>query len=186
MPDSEIGQILLEAARASIRYGLDHNRAQDVRLADYPQETHVLQACFVTLNIENRLRGCIGSLEARQPQIMDIIKNAHAAAFHDPRFPPLTEEEYDRLSIQLSLLGKPVEMETGSEEALLAALRPGIDGLILENGTMQRSTFLPVVWESLPEPRLFLSRLKQKAGLPGDYWSDTLRFKCYTVDCISE
>ncbi len=173
---------LLELARASVRKGLCGEQL-DIRPEAYPPALRVRRASFVTLKLEQRLRGCIGSLKARYPLVTDVVRNAHAAAFCDPRFPALTWPEFERLDIHLSLLTSPEPLAVTSEEELLARLRPGMDGLVLSEG-MRRGTFLPVVWEQLPEPREFLRALKLKAGLPADYWSPTLRIERYTTESV--
>jgi hypothetical protein len=174
---------LLELAVESIRYGLEHGRPLRVDRSNLaPPLTHE-RATFVTLHLDGHLRGCIGSLEAHRPLAEDIAANAYAAAFRDPRFPPVSRAETDRLEIHLSLLTPAERLSFSSEPQLLDQLQPGTDGLILEEGA-HRGTFLPSVWESLPEPRQFLRHLKRKAGLPEDYWSDTLtvsRYRCEVV-----
>ncbi len=116
---------------------------------------------------------------------MDIAENSWAAAFSDPRFPPVNKGELERIEIHLSILSKPELIRFSSEENLISQLRPGIDGLILEEG-LHRGTFLPSVWESLNEPALFLAHLKQKAGLPTGYWSDNLKVLRYTTESFGE
>lgn len=138
-------------------------------------------AAFVTLKLDGELRGCIGSLEARRPLGEDVAQNARAAAYRDPRFPPVHRDERRRLEIEVSLLSAAEPLEASSEEAALRLLRPGVDGVVLEFGEL-RSTFLPQVWESLPEPRDFLAELKRKAGLPRDFWDPRLRIARYTVE----
>ncbi len=174
-------RILLEVAAASIRHGLETGHPLPVRLEDYPESLREPGAAFVTLNLDGRLRGCIGSLQAIRPLVEDVAENAFAAAFRDPRFPPVTAEEYPRLEYHISILSKPEPFPVESEADLLAKLRPGIDGLVLIEGN-HRATFLPSVWEQLPDPRQFLANLKIKASLPVDYWSDTIRFERYTVE----
>lgn len=191
MSSSEIGReglgaeerrTLLELARASVRKGLC-GETLAVRAEAYPPTLRAPRASFVTLKVEGRLRGCVGSLEARLPLVVDVVRNAHAAAFRDPRFPALTWPEFERLDIHLSLLTPPEPLAVGCEEELLALLRPGVDGLVLSEGA-RRGTFLPSVWEELPEPHEFLRHLKLKAGLPADYWSPTLRIERYTTESI--
>lgn len=141
-------------------------------------------ATFVTLTQDGDLRGCIGSLEAHRPLDRDVGANAVAAAFSDPRFPPLTLAELPRTRIEVSLLTAPQAMHFDSEADVLRQLRPNIDGVILDagrGGGFGRATFLPQVWEQLPDPRQFLSRLKQKAGLPPDWWSDGVQLQRYEV-----
>lgn len=172
---------LLVVARDSIRHGLDHGRPLAVLPEEYPEELRKLGATFVTLQIGGRLRGCVGVFEARRPLVVDVAENAYAAAFRDPRFPALGEDEFPHLEIHLSVLGVPVPMSVESEEELLRELRPGVDGLILEDGTY-RSLFLPQVWESLPDPADFVGHLKLKARLSVDHWSPEIRFRRFVVD----
>ncbi len=164
---------LLNLAGESIRYGLEHGRPLRVDRSNLaPPLTHE-RATFVTLLLDGHLRGCIGTLEAHRP----------LAAFRDPRFPPVSRAEADRLEIHLSLLTPAEPLSFSSEQQLLDQLQPGTDGLILDEGG-RRGTFLPSVWDSLPDPRQFLRHLKRKAGLPEDYWSDTLtvsRYRCEVV-----
>lgn len=176
-------QALLDLARASIRRGIATRRPLAVDLAELPAELRVKRASFVTLLKHGGLRGCIGSLEAVRPLAEDIAANAYAAAFRDPRFPPVTADEADALDIHLSLLTPAEPLDFDSEEDLLRRIQPGLDGLILEEG-LRRGTFLPSVWETLKQPGDFLRHLKHKAGLPEDYWSDTLkvlRYRCETI-----
>ncbi|MDR1441654.1 MAG: AmmeMemoRadiSam system protein A [Bifidobacteriaceae bacterium] len=141
-------------------------------------------ATFVTLTQGGALRGCIGSLEAHLTLGEDIQRNAIDAAFKDPRFPPLTAQELDRIDIEISVLSRPRPVGFASRDELLGRLRPGVDGLILEaNG--HRGTFLPQVWEQLPTPQEFVSHLVRKAGLPAGYWDDSVRIWRYTVKAFS-
>lgn len=172
---------LLEIAGESIKYGLTHGRPLTVDVTRYPAELQAQRASFVTLHVAGALRGCIGSLEAARPLIQDVAHNAYSAAFEDPRFPPVTVAEADRLDIHISVLTPAEPLSFASEHDLVAQLRPGVDGLILIEGA-RRGTFLPSVWDSLPEPRSFLRQLKVKAGLPEDYWSQTLQVHRYTTE----
>jgi uncharacterized protein len=172
---------LLEIARHSIGYGLQYGEPAPVTASDYSPSLQVNKASFVTLQIGDRLRGCIGTLQAYRPLVEDVANNAFAAAFHDPRFPRLTTEEYERLNYHISILSTPEPIRFEDEQDLLAQLQPGVDGLVLEDGR-HRGTFLPQVWESLPDPKQFLAHLKQKAGLPPNYWSNTLKLERYTVE----
>lgn len=138
-------------------------------------------AAFVTLQREGGLRGCIGSLEAHRPLGQDVIANAQAAAFRDPRFPPLQSAELPGLHVEVSVLSAPAPFPFTDEADLLARLQPGVDGLILEAGAGHRGTFLPAVWESLPEPRDFLTELRRKAGLPADHPLTEARLWRYTT-----
>jgi AmmeMemoRadiSam system protein A len=143
-------------------------------------------ACFVTLTREGRLRGCIGSVQARRPLLEDLRSNARAAALADPRFPPLAVAELPVTRIEVSLLSPAAPLPAASEEEALAVLRPGVDGVILEYGFDLHATFLPQVWENLPRPRDFLAQLRQKAGLPPDFWSPEIRLQRYSVEKWSE
>ncbi len=176
-------QALLQVASASVRHGLDCGQPLPVEPAEYPERLAKPGACFVTLEISGRLRGCIGSLEARRPLVQDCAENAFAAALRDFRFPPVTAQELDLLDYQVSVLSVPAPLFFQSEDDLLSQLRPGPDGLVLVLGD-RRATFLPSVWESLPEPQDYLRHLKQKAGLAPGYWSDAIKAFRYTVESI--
>ena len=175
--------LLLDLARASIRHGVDVGRPLRVVREELSAELVVPRACFVTLEKSGRLRGCIGSLEAWRPLAVDVAENAFAAAFRDPRFPPVHSDEVEELEIHLSLLTAPVAMTFSSEADLLGQLRPGVDGLILSEEQC-RGTFLPSVWAELPTPQLFLTHLKRKAGLAADYWSPGVRIWRYETEMI--
>ncbi|MCG7932818.1 MAG: AmmeMemoRadiSam system protein A [Candidatus Thiodiazotropha lotti] len=176
---------LLDIANRSIDYGLKNHTSLEVKPEDYPETLRAIRASFVTLKLADQLRGCIGHLEAIQPVVCDVAGNAYAAAFRDPRFPPLTPSEREQVAIHLSLLTPSVAIEFSSEADLLAKIRPGIDGLILIEG-IRRGTFLPSVWESLPNPRDFVDQLKLKAGLPSNYWSDSLEVLRYESESFAE
>lgn len=174
-------QQLLQLAWDAIDHGL-----QTGRVLKPATDDPVLQcpgASFVTLNLHGELRGCIGSLQAYQPLADDVAQNAFNAAFRDPRFAPLDDSERDALDLHISILSPSTPIHFTSEADLLRQLRPGIDGLILQDGH-HRGTFLPQVWESLADPVDFLAHLKRKAGLPSHYWSPTLQVQRYTVDSI--
>jgi AmmeMemoRadiSam system protein A len=177
--------ILLDVARQSIQSGLAYQCPLEVEPADYPESLRLQRATFVTLTIEQRLRGCIGILEARLPLVKDVAEHAFAAAFEDPRFPPLGQAEFSDLELHISVLSPSEPIHFRSEEDLLAQLRPNVDGLILRLG-QRRATFLPSVWESLSEPFLFVTQLKQKAGLPLDFWSDELQFERYITESFGD
>ena len=165
--DSQKAQ-MLRLAKDSIGWGLRYGRPLKVKLQDYDAALSEPGACFVTLNRHGQLRGCIGSLEAQRPLAEDISENAYAAAFRDPRFNPLQASELEDLELSISLLTPPQPMQFTSEQDLLEQIRPGVDGLILEQG-YHRGTFLPSVWQQLPDKREFLRHLKLKAGLPVDF-----------------
>lgn len=177
-------QALKNLALASIKHGLDEGKPLDVDEFDNAGvELPTFQAAtFVTLKKGGQLRGCIGSLIARRPLCEDIADNAFAAAFRDHRFSAVTEDEIDDIDISVSLLTTPEPMSFTSEEDLIAQLQPGQDGLILSAGT-NRGTFLPSVWEDLPDSASFLAHLKLKAGLPADYWSGNIKIERYKTVC---
>ncbi|MCX7155094.1 MAG: AmmeMemoRadiSam system protein A [Rhodocyclales bacterium] len=137
-------------------------------------------ATFVTLTQNGQLRGCIGSLQAHRVLDQDVRANAVAAAFSDPRFPPLTLAELPHTRVEISLLTAPQPMKFSDEADALRQLRPNVDGVIFIAG-QRRSTFLPQVWEQLPDPRQFLAHLKQKAGLAANYWSSEVELQRYEV-----
>ena len=172
---------LLDVARVSVQHGLRRREALKVDPNDYPETLRPLRATFVTLEIGGQLRGCIGALTAYQPLVQDVATHAYAAAFEDPRFPELRPEEFPNLEIFISVLSLPEPMHFSSEEDLLKQVRPGVDGLVLQF-RHYRATFLPAVWENLPDPYLFLAQLKYKAGLPLDFWSPELRVERYTTE----
>lgn len=184
LPDSDRQQ-LHQLALDSIEYCLDNGSnahfESTLNLEQYSNPLKENRASFVTLNIEQQLRGCIGTLEAYQPLVVDVVQNARSAAFHDPRFSPLSQKEFPLLEVHLSVLSVPQPMQFESEEDLLRKIQPGIDGLIL-TAAGHRGTFLPSVWESLPNTQDFWLHLKNKAGLPQDYWSNTLQVERYTTE----
>jgi AmmeMemoRadiSam system protein A len=181
----ELRRILLDLAAETIARALEDRWPAEIDPSGYPEPLRRERACFVTLKIRGRLRGCIGSIEAYRPLVHDVVDNAYKAAFRDPRFPSLKADEFELASLSLSILTEPEALSVGSEEDLIRRLRPGFDGLIIEEG-VRRGTFLPSVWEGIPDPRRFLMELKEKAGLPRDYWSDTLRFLRYTAETIEQ
>jgi AmmeMemoRadiSam system protein A len=177
-------QRLLDLAKSAIQHGLQTGRPLKINSADFPDELTVKRATFVTLQIHHQLRGCIGMLEAVRPLVEDIAENAFLAAFKDPRFPPLANDEFNELEIHLSILTPAEPVVFTTEQDLITQLQPGLDGLILEEGR-RRGTFLPSVWEQLPDPEQFLQHLKQKAGLPSDYWSESIEIYRYQTEMIS-
>jgi len=178
----EQGNTLIGLARHAIAERLGAPSAEPATDADWLQQQ---RACFVTLTINGQLRGCIGTLEAHRPLIEDLRANAIAAAFHDPRFPPLERDEFARVTIEVSLLSEPTELRFTSQADTLARLRPGIDGVILEYGS-HRSTFLPQVWEQLPDAAQFIAQLKLKGGLPAGFWHPDIRLSTYRVEKFRE
>ena len=175
-PDIVDGKLLIAIARAAIcgRFGLHFGVRDAAPFLQRPGAT------FVTLKHNSQLRGCIGSLSVHRSLIDDVRANACAAAFQDPRFEPLRFDDLNSVQIEVSLLSALQPMRPRDEADALAQLRPGIDGIVLEYGG-NRGTFLPQVWENLPDRRSFLTQLKRKAGLAPDFWDDGVRLSRYTV-----
>ena len=173
------GQILLPIARSTIAKQLGQPVQPGSAAVDAPwlQE---LGATFITLTQDGELRGCIGTLEAHRPLIEDVKSNALAAAFSDPRFTPLQHSELSYTRVEVSLLSPSEPISFESEQHALAQLRPEIDGVIFEYG-YYRSTFLPQVWEQLPDPQTFMAHLKHKAGLAPNFWAAGVKLSRYTV-----
>lgn len=171
------GEVLIPIARESISRALES--AHPPVAQDFPwlQEPG---ASFVTLMQDSKLRGCIGTLEAHRPLLLDVQANACAAAIRDPRFSPLRAEELEITEIEISLLSAAELISFGSEQEALAQLRPGFDGIIFQYGHY-RSTFLPQVWEQLPDAQTFMAHLKHKAGLHPTFWHDAVKLQRYTV-----
>lgn len=182
---AEARRTLLQVARRSIANGLARGQPLPVHPAEYPPELKALRASFVTLKLAGELRGCIGHLQAVQPLVVDVAENAYRAAFNDPRFAPLGAGEITRIRIHVAVLSPPQPLQFSDEQDLLAQLRPGEDGLILSDGA-NRGTFLPSVWESLPDPRDFLAQLKRKAGLAANHWSPQLAVSRYRTESFGE
>jgi MEMO1 family protein len=174
---------LLEVAAESIAHGIDTGHELSIDLPNQPDRLRARQACFVTLHVGGKLRGCMGSLEASEPLIANVARNAWLAAFRDPRFGKLTRDEFPSLEIHISLLSPPEELHFQSEDDFLSQVRPGVDGLTLIEGG-RRGTLLPSVWRSVRDAHEFLAHLKKKTGLAPNYWSDTIRVERYTAESI--
>ena len=142
-------------------------------------------ATFVTLRVAGELRGCIGSIDARRALAEDVAANAQGAAFRDPRFAPVTADALVTLGIEVSLLSQRTMLVAANEADALAAIRPGIDGVYLEYA-QARATYLPQVWESIPDPLVFLSELRRKAGLEPRFWHRDVKISRYSVEKFSE
>lgn len=162
--DADGQRTLLKVARDAIGHGIVHADMPDLTADDYPEPLRVIACTFVTLHIGEALRGCIGSLRAHRPLVSDVSRHAYAAAFSDARFNPVEHTELDSLHIHVSILSELRPLVFDSEATLLASLRPGTDGLLIESAG-QRATFLPTVWASFPDGRDFLTALKSKAGI---------------------
>lgn len=176
---NNFSEFLLNIAQESIMEGFENKRPLKVIPLDYPEVLQQNGASFVTLEIEGDLRGCIGSIIATRSLIEDVSQNAFAAAFSDTRFLPLAQEEYEYLEIAISLLSAPSLMNFEGEDDLLNQIEKNVDGIIIKEG-IHRAVYLPSVWEQLPDKKIFLNSLKQKAGLSSSYFSKTFeayRFK---------
>ncbi len=147
------------------------------------KELHVPRASFVTLLSNGQLRGCIGSIQATEPLWQNVCKNAYASGFKDSRFEPLRQHERSTLSLEISILSELSPIDNRGETALRETLEPGKDGLILEQG-FHRAVFLPLVWDSLPTPELFINALKSKGGWPENYWSLDISIHTFTTEVI--
>jgi AmmeMemoRadiSam system protein A len=172
--------LLLRVASDSIAHGLAQHEPLPVDPDAYPPALRVPIATFCTLHIGGDLRGCIGTLEAHRSLLQDVKANAHAAAFRDPRFAPLTAAELDETAVEISLLSAMQPLQFSGERDALTQLKPGVHGVVFEYGR-HRSTFLPQVWEQLPNVVEFMAHLKYKAGLPPDFWAEEVRLSWYTV-----
>jgi len=175
------GSVLLALARASIATALGQTCFAD-QSAPWLRDK---RACFVTLKQGGELRGCVGDIEARRSLLESVTTAACAAAFEDPRFPPLRTSELANIRIEVSLLSALEPMAALSEVEALRQIRPHVDGLLLESGR-RRGIFLPQVWDSAPKAQDFLGLLKLKAGLPADFWSDEIRLYRFQVVKCSE
>jgi len=182
--NKEEKKFLLGLARRTMEYFLKTGRKLELKPHEVPSEKVIQDgAAFVTLYIgkEKILRGCIGSLESRRPLVMDVINNAINAAFDDPRFYPVKQEELKEIKIEISVLTKPEKLEVKDKDDLLKKLIPKKHGLIIQS-SWHRATYLPIVWEQLPDKVQFLSELCEKAGLPKDAWKDTENMMFFTYE----
>ena len=181
MSRPEWGPVLLDLARASLLEALNLGRAGEHRESwlDDPG------ACFVTLRRSGQLRGCVGSIRAYRPLREDVWRNARAAAFSDTRFAPLEAGEMPEIHLEISLLSEPEPVAVTCEADACRIIRPGSDGVIFEWG-QNHSTFLPQVWDQLPDPLDFLAHLKHKAGLPPRFWAPDVRLWRYAVTKFEE
>jgi len=177
---------LLRIARDAIEQYLREGTASPPSLASLPLRLREDGASFVTLTSHGTLRGCIGSLRALRPLAHDVHHNALAAAFQDPRFPPLRAQELGKIVVEVSVLSAPQPLDYEGPEDLLRKLRPHVDGVVLKRG-LRRATFLPQVWEKISQPEVFLAQLCYKAGLPPETWRQSdVEILTYQVDKFSE
>ena len=178
--------MLLRIAREAVAHAAGGKTLPKIELSALPHRLQQHGAAFVTLTIQDRLRGCIGTLQASQPLALDVQEHAAAAASQDYRFPPVTPQEVGQLEIEISHLSPSRELEYADAEDLLAKLHPNVDGVVLRRG-VQRATFLPQVWEKIPDPADFLTQLCYKMGVPGDLWRrEHLQVQTYQVEEFKE
>ena len=162
-------EILLRLARQAMQAGVRQQPLPTFERLELTQRLREPGASFVTLTMNGNLRGCIGALEPYQPLVEDVREHAVAAALEDYRFPPVSEKELPQIRIEISRLTLPQVLSYSSADDLLARLHPGVDGVILRDG-MRRATYLPQVWEKVPDPQEFLASLCQKMGAGPDSW----------------
>jgi AmmeMemoRadiSam system protein A len=184
MLESTVRCTLLMAARQSIEQSLAGREYTPENIIP-DSVLHAMLASFVTLKRYGILRGCIGTLEPRRALLHDVIANARAAAFADPRFPPLTGPEMESLHIEISVLSNAEPIQADNRKELLLALKPHKDGLIVQEGK-RRATFLPSVWSTLSDPGIFYDALMTKAGLDKGHWSPNLKFFRYHTECFAQ
>jgi AmmeMemoRadiSam system protein A len=187
---SEQGQVLLKLVRRTLadRFAQKTPQKETDELDRALNDScfQALNGTFVTLTLNRQLRGCIGNLAADEPIRTGVRRNAINAAFHDPRFAPLGAADLDKIEIEVSILSEPRPLDYRDSSDLLAKLRPGIDGVIVRKGSAS-ATFLPQVWDQLPQARDFLSNLCAKAGLSKDAWENTrLDISVYEVQHFAE
>jgi AmmeMemoRadiSam system protein A len=180
------GKYLLGVARKTIKNRLSKAQEPQIEAKDLPEKFQEKLGTFVTVTIDGNLRGCIGHIIPRETLIEGIRENAINAAFRDPRFSPLTQGEFDKIELEISILTPPQELPYTDAEDLLNKLRPGIDGVIIKKG-FHEATFLPQVWEQLPDKQEFLTHLCLKAGLPAYAWeTEKLQVSIYQVQAFEE
>lgn len=177
---------LLRVARASILHGLANDRPLELEITQMTGRLGEHRASFVSVYHRAQLRGCVGNLAATRALANDVARNAHLAASQDRRFEPLTDTELSATAIEVAVLSAPEPIPFESEADLHRRLVPCEDGVILTDNNSSRATFLPKVWEKLPHPEDFIRELKCKAGLPADYWSESLRFARYRTISFSD
>lgn len=178
-------QQLINIAQTSIKYGLEFGEQLVIKNEEYSKELQKLRAVFITLKCDGNLRGCTGTLEPIMPLANAVAHSAYNSAFHDHRFPPVENEEFNDLNISISILSPKEEMRFVNQEDLLSQIRPRTDGLVVEyNG--QRGTLLPSVWDDITNKQDFLNTVKQKAGFERDFWSDNMRVMRYTTHTINQ
>ena len=182
----EEGQQLLKVARETIQHALFGAESEKAAETAPSQKFSERRGTFVTLTINQSLRGCIGHIIPQESLIEGVRVNALNAAFRDPRFRPLSKNEFDHLKIEVSILTEPKPLAYSNAADLIQKLRPGTDGVIIKKGYHQ-ATFLPQVWEQLPDKKTFLTHLCMKAGLAGNAWEqEKLEVLTYQVQAFHE
>ncbi|MEP0806667.1 MAG: AmmeMemoRadiSam system protein A [Chloroflexota bacterium] len=166
---AEEQKTLLRLAREAMEHAVRGEKLPPLDLSSLSPTLREPGASFVTLTIGGQLRGCIGALEAYQPLAEDVREHAIAAALQDPRFPPVREDELSKIQVEVSRLTRPLPLDYKDASDLLSKLRPGVDGVVLRDG-FRRATFLPQVWEKIPNPAEFLDNLCYKMGASPDLW----------------
>lgn len=179
------GTELLRLGRRSIEYGFIHRKPLPINCGELPHALMEPAATFTTLRLDGELRGCCGTLEAAHPLAKDVTRSAFQAAFRDRRFDPLGQDELGAIRLEVSVLSPLESIPVTDEADLLDRLTPGMDGLVIM-AAGRRATFLPKVWEALPDRRQFLAALKAKCGLADDYWSEHLEFQRYRATSYAE
>ncbi|MGZ5209166.1 MAG: AmmeMemoRadiSam system protein A [Sulfuricurvum sp.] len=180
-----LSSLSLKIAREAIKSRFDGSTIDKEKFSKLYPETGLKQATFVTLTLHGQLRGCIGSLVAHRPLIDDLISNAQSAAFHDPRFRPLTAAEFEAIKIEVSLLSEPKLVTYANQAELKSLIHAGVDGVILRLGDYQ-ATFLPQVWEELSDFESFFAHLGMKAGIGNDPLAYHPEIYTYQVEKIKE
>ena len=179
-------KFLLRIAREAIENSVKGETLPKIELARLPERLREKRASFVTLTLQNRLRGCIGTLDAYQSLAEDVQEHAVAAALMDPRFTPVQQTELSEIRVEVSALTPKTPLSYETPDDLPRALTPGVDGVVLQDGS-RKATFLPQVWEQLPDPEQFLSHLCMKMGAPPDLWrKKQLQVSLYQVESFSE
>ena len=182
---NHFSKLIIDICKESIHSGILTGNSLDTDSKDYPQVLYELGASFVTITLNGNLRGCMGSIYASKPLLNDLAQNAYKSAFADSRFSALTEQEFDKIKIAVSLLSEPRELTFSSEEELLSLLQPNIDGLIITDKGYS-AVYLPSVWEQLPDKKDFLNSLKEKAGLKAEHFSPTFKAYKFNAEYIKE
>jgi pyruvate formate lyase activating enzyme len=177
---------LLRLAREVIALGVRNGKAPIVKVENTPPPLRATRGAFVTVTLDAKLRGCIGSVQPQRALVDDVVANAYKAAFEDKRFKPLTEAELPKIDVSIAVLSSQAPIEAANEADLLAQLRPHVDGLVIRDEGLKRSAlFLPHVWSGIPDPARFLARLREKAGLPTGHWSPEFRAYRFIAEDIA-